>query len=198
MKTRIVPFALICGLALCACEEKKAPPPPKAEPKAKDSAKSLIVLSDQAWQTAPVALAAWEDGRIKMYVLQEGLRHRREHSALYLNGDYVPLECDGLHKEKICAFARLHQDQAIVTVVPRLIADLVQDSGTQPQPKEMWQDTRISVPSWKVGSAYLNLVRGARPPQATDLYSLQILQSPGQQDHEQIFHWQAHPLIVRF
>ena len=111
---------------------------------------------------------SWEDGRIKMYVLQEGLRHRRAHSELYLNGDYVPLECDGLHKEKICAFARLHQDQAIVTVVPRLIADLVQDSGTQPQPKEMWQDTRISVPSWKVGSAYLNLITGDRLETVTE------------------------------
>ena len=111
---------------------------------------------------------SWEDGRIKMYVLQEGLRHRREHSSLYLNGDYVPLECDGLHQEKICAFARLHQEQAIVTVVPRLIADLVQGSDTQLQPEEMWQDTRISVPSWKAGSAYLNLITGERLETVTE------------------------------
>lgn len=36
------------------------------------------------------------------------------------------------------------------------------------------------------GSFYLNYTTGARPPQATDLYSLQINQAPGQQEVEDI------------
>lgn len=36
------------------------------------------------------------------------------------------------------------------------------------------------------GSAYVNLATGARPPQATDLYSLQITQTPGEQGVEDI------------
>ncbi len=103
---------------------------------------------------------SWEDGRIKLYLLQQGLRHRREHSALYLDGDYVPLECDGLHRSKICAFARLHQEQAVVTVVPLLTADMGERAGGQAQTEERWQNTRIVVPSWKAGSRYLNLFTG--------------------------------------
>jgi iron complex outermembrane receptor protein len=41
--------------------------------------------------------------------------------------------------------------------------------------------------TWQVlptQTLYLNLARGARPPQITDLYSLQILQVPGEQDEE--------------
>lgn len=107
-------------------------------------------------------LESWRDGRIKLYLLQEGLRHRREHPAVYLEGDYVPLDCDGLHGTKVCAFARLHQEQAVVTVVPRLIADLVQASESPIQGQGLWQDTRITVPSWKVGSVYRNIFTGER------------------------------------
>lgn len=43
--------------------------------------------------------------------------------------------------------------------------------------------------TWQVQPSqtlYLNLARGARPPQITDLYSLQTLQNPGEQDEETI------------
>jgi outer membrane receptor protein involved in Fe transport len=43
--------------------------------------------------------------------------------------------------------------------------------------------------AWKAAkdhTLYLNLARGARPPQITDLYSLQTLQVPGEQDVETI------------
>lgn len=105
-------------------------------------------------------MESWEDGRIKLYLLQTGLRHRREHAALYLDGDYVPLECDGLYQSNICAFARLHQEQAIVTIIPRLTAERVQASASSPQSDDPWQDTRVTVPSWKAGSHYINLLTG--------------------------------------
>lgn len=41
------------------------------------------------------------------------------------------------------------------------------------------------------GSAYANITTGARPPQATDLYSLQINQAPGEQDVEEILSTEA-------
>ncbi|MCW5798601.1 MAG: Malto-oligosyltrehalose synthase [Nitrospira sp.] len=111
-------------------------------------------------------MESWEDGRIKLYLLHTGLRHRREHAALYLDGDYVPLECDGVRKSHICAFARLHQEQAIVTIVPRLSADLIHaDSAEAP---DTWQDTRLTVPSWKAGSHYRNLLTGQRLETVTE------------------------------
>ncbi|MBX3339995.1 MAG: malto-oligosyltrehalose synthase [Nitrospira sp.] len=111
-------------------------------------------------------LESWEDGRIKLYLLQTGLRHRREHAALYLDGDYVPLECDGVREANICAFARLHHEQAIVTVIPRLTAEVIQsDSAGAVDP---WQDTRLTVPSWKPGSLYMNLLTGQRLETVTE------------------------------
>jgi len=105
---------------------------------------------------------SWKDSRIKLYVLHAGLTYRRSHAALYLEGDYVPLESEGRSRSHLCAFARLHQDQAAVTVVSRLTASLTAVYGQGVQEEEMWQETWITVPSWKAGSVYLNLLTGER------------------------------------
>ena len=107
-------------------------------------------------------MESWKDGRIKLYILHTGLRHRGAHSALYLEGDYVPLDCEGLARSHICGFARLHQDQAVVTVVPRLTVNLNRVAGDAVSEEEVWQDTWITVPSWKTGSSYRNLLTGER------------------------------------
>ncbi len=107
-------------------------------------------------------MESWKDSRIKLYVLQAGLRHRREHPELYLEGDYVPLDCDGPSRAHVCAFARLHQDHAIVTVVSRLTANLNGVAGQDVQAEDAWKETWITVPSWKSGSVYLNLLTGER------------------------------------
>ena len=107
-------------------------------------------------------MESWKDSRIKLYVLQAGLRHRRAHGALYLEGDYVPLDCEGRSRMHLCAFARLHQDQAVVTVVSRLTANLNVVSGQKVHDEDVWQDTWITVPSWKAGSLYLNILTGER------------------------------------
>ncbi len=103
---------------------------------------------------------SWRDGRIKLYILQTGLRHRRAHAPVYLEGDYVPLDCEGRNRAHLCAFARLHQDQAVVTIVPRLTANLNNVSGHGVQEADVWQDTWLTVPSWKTGSVYLNILTG--------------------------------------
>ncbi|HNC82138.1 MAG TPA: hypothetical protein PK999_03775, partial [Nitrospira sp.] len=82
------------------------------------------------------------------------------HAALYLDGDYVPLECDGVREANICAFARLHHEEAIVTVIPRLTAEVIQSDSAGAA--DTWQNTRLTVPSWKPGSLYMNLLTGQR------------------------------------
>ena len=102
----------------------------------------------------------WKDGRLKLYVLHTALHHRRTNAKLYLEGDYVPLDCEGKSRSHICAYARLHHDQAVVAVVPRLMVDLNDVPGMPGE--EVWQDSWITVPSWKTGSVYLNLLTGER------------------------------------
>ncbi|MGB4993544.1 MAG: malto-oligosyltrehalose synthase [Nitrospira sp.] len=104
---------------------------------------------------------SWQDGRLKLFILQAALRHRRAYPDLYLDGDYVPLNCEGPHQFHLCAFARLHQDQAVVAVAPRFMAGsaATRDEG---RPDDTWRDTWLTVPSWKAGSAYEHLFTGER------------------------------------
>ena len=108
----------------------------------------------QAW------CASWEDGRMKMFVLSQALRHRRAQADLYLHGDYVPLTSQGRFHSHLCAFARLHQDQAVVVVAPRFPASLEADPQQGAAPDDLWQDTSVTVPSWKPGSVYRHLFTG--------------------------------------
>lgn len=100
------------------------------------------------------------DGRLKLYVTRSALLYRRTRTLLFQRGEYVPLESYASRKGHVCAFARLHQDEAIVTVVPRLVAGLMQHGGGFPQGSEMWGDTLVQVPSWRRGSRYRNILTG--------------------------------------
>lgn len=100
------------------------------------------------------------DGRIKLYETMTALTYRRDHSALFLNGEYVPLESQGAKKDNLCAFARIRGEQAIVAVVPRLVARLIPDAKTPPLGREVWGNTWVTVPSWRPGSPYRNLFTG--------------------------------------
>ena len=96
------------------------------------------------------------DGRMKLYIAMAGLAFRLKHPALYQQGDYLPLECGGSKKQHVCAFARVHEDQAVVTVVPRLLATLTHDTKNPPL-ASMWEDSWVAVPPWPTLGAYRNV-----------------------------------------
>jgi (1->4)-alpha-D-glucan 1-alpha-D-glucosylmutase len=100
------------------------------------------------------------DGRVKMYTIMTGLEHRRLHPDLFHKGEYLQLECGGSKKQHLCAFARLHQDQTLVTVVPRLVATLNPDSKYPPVGSAVWEDSWIVVPPWPTLSKFRNLLTG--------------------------------------
>jgi (1->4)-alpha-D-glucan 1-alpha-D-glucosylmutase len=100
------------------------------------------------------------DGRIKLYTAMTALNYRRANRALFQNGEYIPLESRGSRQDHVCAFARLHGEQAIVTVVPRLVASLTGDPTIPPVGTDRWGDTWVIVPSWREGSPYRNLFTG--------------------------------------
>ena len=105
---------------------------------------------------------SWQDGRIKMFLLRVALHHRRNQAALYLHGDYVPLAAQGRDQSRLCAFARLHQDQAVVAVAPRFLASRETEQAVGSVLEAPWQDTSVTVPSWKAGSVYHHLFTGER------------------------------------
>jgi len=75
--------------------------------------------------SAPAALG---DGRAKLFLLREALRLRRDQQALFLEGDYLPLEARGPHAAHLVAFGRLHRGRKLVCAVPRLALTLL-DAG---------------------------------------------------------------------
>lgn len=88
----------------------------------------LNEIRESEWQAAGLAsmlqnlLVAWQDGRVKLYLIYQSLNCRRAHQELFACGEYIPLTPKGEHRENICAFARRLGDIWALVVVPRLLA----------------------------------------------------------------------------
>ena len=67
-------------------------------------------------------LAHWPDGRVKLFVIRAILRYRQEHADLFGQGTYRPLKVSGQYADRAVAFAREHEDQTLVVIVPRVTA----------------------------------------------------------------------------
>jgi (1->4)-alpha-D-glucan 1-alpha-D-glucosylmutase len=118
--------------------------------------------ADAAAKTAEVSgmLANWEDGRIKLYVTASGLRFRRSHPDLLLDGHYVPLDADITVDAGIVAFARTLRDRALVAVVPRLASKIAPADRPLPVGAESWKTSRVFLPPGIPSGAYRNLLTG--------------------------------------
>jgi (1->4)-alpha-D-glucan 1-alpha-D-glucosylmutase len=100
------------------------------------------------------------DGRLKLYTIMMGLDFRRAHADLFQQGDYLPLETGGIKKQHICAFARLLNSHAAITVVPRLLGTLTPDVKNPPIGPSVWEDTWVAVPPWPTLATYRNVMTG--------------------------------------
>ena len=105
-------------------------------------------------------LRTWQSGGVKLYVSAKALGLRRDHGALFLEGDYLPLEASGTLKEHVCAFARLHEGEWVVAIVPRLVAGLTA-FGEFPVGQRVWGKTAISLPA-TAPAGWRNVLTGER------------------------------------
>jgi (1->4)-alpha-D-glucan 1-alpha-D-glucosylmutase len=103
-------------------------------------------------------LQNWSDGRIKMFLTWKALNFRRDHSELFLDGEYVPLTVKGARANHIIAFARRLKNQWSITVVSRLLAKL---GRPMPLGKRAWGNTTIELPE-AAPQAWLNVFTGDR------------------------------------
>ena len=99
------------------------------------------------------------DGRVKLFVIHQGLAFRRARRALFDAGTYRPLEARGAYAEHVCAFARVADAVAAVTVVPRLLARRGVDAA--PLGVEYWADTRLELPR-ELAGRFTNVLTGER------------------------------------
>ena len=96
-------------------------------------------------------MAAPEDGKVKMFLIYQALKARRENLELFQRGDYQKLAVLGSLKDKIVAFSRKCGERTAIIIAPRLLTDLIKE-GEYPLGEQVWQETRISVAS---GSSFV-------------------------------------------
>ncbi|MBV4484848.1 malto-oligosyltrehalose synthase [Pseudomonas sp. SWRI153] len=92
-------------------------------------------------------LANWRDGRIKQALISEVLNLRKAHSELFRHGSYEPLEVLGSQAHNVLAFAREHEDQLAIVIVPVRCATLLENSANPQVDALRWGDTRVVLPS---------------------------------------------------
>jgi len=89
-------------------------------------------------------LRHWPDGRLKLYLTYKALNFRRQHQELFAQGDYLPVSAVGLRQEHVVAFARRRGEVWALTVVPRLLAKLV-NKNRPPLGARIWGDTTLTL-----------------------------------------------------
>jgi (1->4)-alpha-D-glucan 1-alpha-D-glucosylmutase len=102
-------------------------------------------------------LASLPDGRIKLFVIYQTLNFRRAHEAVFVHGDYLPLEAAGPRRDHICAFARSAGDEVVLVIVPRLVVRLAGGIERPPLGPEVWGETRLLLPPPLASRRYLNI-----------------------------------------
>ena len=94
----------------------------------------------------PALLDAWRDGRVKQTLIAGVLRLRAAHPHLFRRGDYLPLQVEGEHADKVLAFARVDGDTRAIVIAPRLASDLLSDATTPLIEARRWGNTRVVLP----------------------------------------------------
>jgi (1->4)-alpha-D-glucan 1-alpha-D-glucosylmutase len=97
--------------------------------------------------------AAKEDGKIKLFLIYQALRARKENVTVFKKGAYLPLRTEGKFKTCVIAYLRMYEGTWIITIVPRFLTKLIKE-GEYPFGEEIWEDTRVILPdnapaSWK-------------------------------------------------
>jgi (1->4)-alpha-D-glucan 1-alpha-D-glucosylmutase len=86
---------------------------------------------------------AWPDGRIKLALMARILAVRRALAKVFTHGDYRPLDVSGRDRNEILAFARRHNEHAVLVIVARWFSRST-DGGRRWPPPDAW-DASISV-----------------------------------------------------
>lgn len=87
----------------------------------------------------------WHNGHIKRYVTQSALWFRRNHTALFIQGKYIPLTVEGPKQRCIIAFARQYGQQYVIILALRFTSTLTQTLQL-PLKRVNWGTTAVKLP----------------------------------------------------
>ncbi|WP_065258000.1 malto-oligosyltrehalose synthase [Pseudomonas bananamidigenes] len=105
-------------------------------------------LREQSLKPAavPELLSNWRDGRIKQALIAQVLNLRAEHIELFRRGSYQALEVLGSQAHNVLAFAREHEGQRAIVIVPIRCASLLENAAVPQVDALRWGDTRVELP----------------------------------------------------
>lgn len=98
---------------------------------------------------APIAFSdpqALASGRVKQALVGRGLRLRNRHPRLFAEGTYLPLGAEGPKSRHIVAFARVLDEEAVITLGCRLPMSMLADAEGLDQ-ADFWGDTSVPLPA---------------------------------------------------
>lgn len=104
--------------------------------------------------------ADWRSGAVKQRLIRKVLAWRRQHAELFALGRYLPLRVEGPAEAHVFAFARLHGDEAAITVVGRRLAGLIGE-GTLHVARDAWAGGSLILPDEIGGRPYREIIGGA-------------------------------------
>ena len=107
----------------------------------------------------------WHDGRIKLFVTLAALGIRRERPALFLDGQYLPLNVSLPRGGAAVAFARVLEGDAVVAIAPTLTRGIAGESFAT---GSVWKDARVQLPPSLHGTLLVNVLTGERMPSTCD------------------------------
>jgi len=88
-------------------------------------------------------LERWRDGQLKQAIVARTLALRRTLPGLFAAGSYEPAIVDGPMADHLVAFLRRHDDDVILTVVPRLPVPLLSAADRLALDGAAWRDTTL-------------------------------------------------------
>ncbi len=117
----------------------------------------------------------WEQrytGKIKLWLVNNLFKQRKNHLDLFDKGDYIPLEVQGAYKDHVFAFARKHQLHWIVVAVPLHPAQICNEQQVDIT-NINWKDTSIILPAnAPQGYKDLLLLKDGEPAPKLDVQKL--------------------------
>jgi (1->4)-alpha-D-glucan 1-alpha-D-glucosylmutase len=136
-----------------------------------DDVDALLAMEPQA-RAGTIAgwLRNWRDGRVKLLVTAAGLRLRRAMPNVFLGGSYLPVPTEVSVPAGAVAFARTHEDAAVLFIAPRLCARIASAERPAPVGGESWKTSRVMLPPGLRDRIFENVITGAelRPTRAAE------------------------------
>jgi (1->4)-alpha-D-glucan 1-alpha-D-glucosylmutase len=99
-------------------------------------------------------------GELKMYVMNQGLRFRREHHQLFASGAYAALETAGERRRHVVAFARSRGGRQVIAVAGRFFMGMGGAPARSAVGAAAWAATFLSAPPDLLRERYVDLFTG--------------------------------------